>query len=324
MKKPSGFGILLFLSILLAVSCEAGPLKETAARQIAITIDDLPVNWMTDKGIAGWEQITAALLVSLKEHGVPAIGFVNLGKLYGEGGKLEPRRLALLTRWLEAGFELGNHTFSHLDLHKASLPEFKEDLLRNEYILHDLCETHGRPLEFFRHPLLHTGLDLETKHGLERTLKELGYRIAPVSMDNSEWIYARAFDIADAKGDETLKLRIAAAYLDYMEQVIAYYESQSLDLFGREIKQILLIHANTLNSEYFDGLAQLLRKRGYAFISLSEALEDEAYASEDSYTGSGGITWLHRWALTQGKRGDFFQGEPEVDAFVNAIYQGKY
>lgn len=51
--------------------------------------------------------------------------------------------------------------------------------------------------------------------------------------------------------------------------------------------------------------------------------EDEAYSSEDLYTGSGGITWLHRWALTQGKRGDFFQGEPEVDAFINALYQGK-
>ena len=79
-----------------------------------------------------------------------------------------------------------------------------------------------------------------------------------------------------------------------------------------------------MNSEYFENLAELLKNRGYRFIPLAEALEDEAYASEDSYTGSGGITWLHRWALTQGKRGDFFRGEPEVDEFVNAIYQGKY
>ncbi len=52
--------------------------------------------------------------------------------------------------------------------------------------------------------------------------------------------------------------------------------------------------------------------------------EDDACASPGRYTGPGGITWLHRWALTQGKRGDFFQGEPEVDEFVNALYQVKH
>jgi len=324
MNKSTGFYVILGMAILTFVSCDAGPPQGTAARQIAITIDDLPVNWMTDKGVAGWEKVTSRLLASLKKHGVPAIGFVNLGKLYDKDGQLDDRRLELLHGWLKAGFELGNHTFSHLDLHKTSLPEFTRDLLNDEDILRGLCDDHSRKLEFFRHPLLHTGLDLETKHGLEQILEDHGYRIAPVTMDNSEWIYARAFDIANSSRDSGLKQRIAAAYLDYMERVIAYYESQSQALFGREIRQILLIHANTLNSDHFDDLAQLLRKRGYVFISLAEALEDETYSSEDLYTGSCGITWLHRWALTQGKRGDFFHGEPEVDEFVNALYQGKY
>ncbi|MGB2908893.1 MAG: polysaccharide deacetylase family protein [Candidatus Aminicenantaceae bacterium] len=322
--QTRGSFILLGIVLLLFISCGTAPPQKSPSREIAITVDDLPVNYLRELGITGWETVTSRLLSSLEEQGVPAIGFVNLGKLYGEDGALDPRRLALLSQWLEAGFELGNHTFSHKDLHKTTLPEFLEDLLRDEDILRDLCAKHGARLEFFRHPLLHTGLDLETKHGLEQFLEDHGYRIAPVTMDNSEWIYARAYDIADANGDSELKNRIAAAYLDYMERVIAYYESQSRDLFGREIRQILLIHANTMNSEYFENLAELLKNRGYRFIPLAEALEDEAYASEDSYTGSGGITWLHRWALTQGKRGDFFRGEPEVDEFVNAIYQGKY
>ena len=302
----------------------AGASPGAVGRQIAITIDDLPVNFMTDLGVAGWEKVTSGLLRSLKENEVPAIGFVNMGKLYDQDGELDRRRLALLKGWLEAGFELGNHTFSHLDLHKTSLPEFIEDLLKDEEILSGLCENHGRKLGFFRHPLLHTGRNLETKKGLEQFLAGHGYQVAPVTMDNSEWIYARAYDIANSKGDTKLKKRIATAYLDYMVRVFAYYEDQSLALFGREIRQVLLIHANTLNAEYFDDLARILKKRGYAFISLAEALEDEAYASQDSYTGPAGITWLHRWALTQGKKGDFFKSEPEVDDFVNQIYQGKY
>jgi peptidoglycan/xylan/chitin deacetylase (PgdA/CDA1 family) len=324
MNKTSRLFVWLIMTLLVPVDGNASALQQTAVREIAITIDDLPVNYMTDQGVAGWEKVTSELLMSLEKHSVPAIGFVNLGKLYEKEGRLDKRRMALLKKWLDAGFDLGNHTYSHLDLHKTSLPEFTQDILKAEDILKGLCKDHDRELEFFRHPLLHTGLDLETKNRLEQILADHGYRIAPVTMDNSEWIYARAFDIANGKGDTGLKKRIAAAYLDYMDRVFVYYEDQSRSLFGREIKQVLLIHANTLNSEYFGDLAQLLKTRGYKFISLDEALEDEAYASPDRYTGSGGITWLHRWALTKGKKGDFFKGEPEVDEFVNALYQGKY
>lgn len=324
MTKPSCSFILPITMLLFSVFSVAGASHETIDKKIAVTIDDLPVNYMTDLGVEGWENVTEELLRSLKKFSVPAIGFVNMGKLYDKDGSFDKRRLALLKRWLDAGFELGNHTFSHLDLHKTPLPEFIEDLMRDEDILRDFCKDRDRKLEFFRHPLLHTGMDLETKNGLEQFLAERGYRVAPVTMDNSEWIYARAFDIANNKGDTDLKKRIATAYIGYMERVFAYYEDQSRALFGREIRQVLLIHANTLNSEYFDDLARILRKRGYTFISLKEALEDEAFASPDRYTGPAGITWLHRWALTQGKKGDFFKGEPEVDGFVNAIYQGKY
>lgn len=312
------------MMLLFSIGVNPAAPDGAVVRQIAITIDDLPVNYMTELGVEGWERVTSGLLRGLKENDIPAIGFVNMGKMYDKDGELDKRRLALLECWLEAGFELGNHTFSHLDLHKTSLSEFTEDMLKDQEILSGLCMNHGRKLEFFRHPLLHTGLDLETKKGLEQFLADHGCRVAPVTMDNSEWIYARAYDIANSKGDTELKKRIAAAYLDYMDRVFAYYEDQSRALFGREIRQVMLIHANTLNAEYFDDLARILKKRGYVFISLAEALEDEAYNSQDSYTGPSGITWLHRWALTQGKKGDFFKGEPEVDDFVNQIYQGKY
>jgi peptidoglycan/xylan/chitin deacetylase (PgdA/CDA1 family) len=314
----------LTAALLISVIGVGAASQEAVARQIAVTIDDLPVNYMTELGVAGWEKVTSGLLGQLREHSVPAIGFVNMGKLYTKDGRLDERRVSLLTRWLEAGFELGNHTFSHLDLHETSLPEFKKDLLRDEDILRGLSEDHGRELVFFRHPLLHTGRSLETKHGLEDILAEHGYKVAPVTMDNSEWIYARAYDIVNLKGDTGLKRRIAAAYLEYMERVVAYYESQSRALLGREIKQVLLILANTLNSKHFGDLARILKKRGYEFISLSEALNDRAYSLPDRYTGPAGITWLHRWALTQGRSGDFFAGEPEVDAFVNDIYRGNY
>lgn len=46
-----------------------------------------------------------------------------------------------------------------------------------------------------------------------------------------------------------------------------------------------------------------------------EALRDEVYKSKDNYVGDG-VSWLHRWSLTQGK--DFvLEGKPQVPDFVS-------
>lgn len=137
-----------------------------------------------------------------------------------------------------------------------------------------------------------------------------------MTVDNPEWIFARAYDNAVERGDEAMRRRIGEAYVPYMEQKFVYFEKQSRNLFGYEIKQVLLLHANTLNADYFGAVADRLIKRGYVFIRLEEALRDQAFRSNDTYIGLGGLSWLDRWALTQGKKGDFFQGEPATPEFV--------
>jgi hypothetical protein len=101
-----------------------------------------------------------------------------------------------------------------------------------------------------------------------------------------------------------------------MEACVEYYEQQSVGIVGREIAQTLLLHANALNAATFEALIDRLRTRGYRFVPLSDALKDPAYASKDEFIGPGGITWLHRWALTEGKRGGIFAGEPVVPDWV--------
>lgn len=108
--------------------------------------------------------------------------------------------------------------------------------------------------------------------------------------------------------------KVGKAYLPYVERELDYWERQSVKLFGREIKQILLFHANTINAQYFGQIAKMLKKRGYKFITLNEALQDKAYKSPDNYVGDG-ISWLHRWALTRGKK-FVLQNKPKVPDFV--------
>lgn len=281
-------------------------------RAVAVTIDDLPVVSVR-RDLKSHREITTRLLKSIAKNKIPAIGFVNEGKLSSDG-RLEEGRVALLRMWIDAGLELGNHTFSHIDLHETPLAEFQENVIRGEEVTARLLAP--KKPRYFRHPYLHTGRDLETKQKFEEFLAGRGYSVAPVTLDNSDWIFARAYDKTIESGDKGMKNRVAEAYVSYMEKKLEYFEKQSVALFGREIRQTLLIHANELNADHLDDLARMMKKRGYEFITLEEALKDEAYRSPDTYTGAGGITWLHRWAITRGLKGEFFRGEPSTPDFV--------
>jgi peptidoglycan/xylan/chitin deacetylase (PgdA/CDA1 family) len=298
----------LLLSVAATVILVAQP---GVVREVAVTFDDLPASRLEGTP-AELDRLTRDLLAVVRQHGVPAVGFVNEDKLFA-GTALQADRVTILRQWVEAGIELGNHTYSHADLHRTTLDDFERDVLKGEKITRDLAKVSGQRFRYFRHPYLHTGLSLQTKLAFETFLKQHGYTVAPVTIDNYEYVFAAAFDRAAAAD----RPRIRAAYLDYMASVVAYYEDQSRALLGRELRQVLLLHANALNAQAFGDLAAQLKGRGYRFITLERALEDPAYALEDTFTGSGGITWLHRWALTQKKPSAFFAGEPVVPDWIS-------
>ena len=313
-RSVSTTSVLTAGLMLLGVREAAGQRR----REVAVTFDDLPVVAYVVRTDDARERITDALLSAVRRHGVPAIGFVNEGALVSNGS-INGRRVALLRRWIDAGLELGNHTYSHRGLHRSSLEAYLEDITRGDSVTTVLLRSVGRRPRYFRHPFLHSGRDLETRQTVERFLVDRGYPIAPVTIDNSDYIFASAYEHAVAHADTIGQLRTATAYVSYMEAVFAYYEQQSVALLGRELPQILLLHANLLNADHFDALAGMMARRGYTFVSLDSALADPAYRLNDSYTGPSGISWLHRWALTQGKRGSFFAGEPTVpDDIVKA------
>lgn len=308
----------LLLLVLLSFPPAVWSEDRSGGRRMAVTIDDLPAQRIQTQPAERTEALTRGILKALTRRKVPAIGFVNENKLEIDG-TVAPRRVALLESWLDAGLELGNHTYSHPSLHRLTLAEFEADVLRGERITKPLSLKRGKPFRFFRHPFLQTGRDLDTKQGLVRFLEEHGYRVAPVTVDNEEWIFGQAYDQAIARKDRQLQRRVAATYLDYMESMVAYYESQSRVLFDREIPQILLIHANSLNGDHLAALLDRIRRRGYRFLDLETVLTDPAYTSPDTFTGGGGITWLHRWALTRGIDRALLRGEPESPEWVKTL-----
>ncbi|HET7832314.1 MAG TPA: polysaccharide deacetylase family protein [Gallionella sp.] len=308
------FSFLLFACLLVPFA-GAGAAEQpsiSSGRTMAVTFDDLPFvleYWPDVSTMRDW---IGQLLQQINAGQVPVVGFVNEGKLYNQG-QLDDAKVGLLKMWVDAGVELGNHTFSHASLNQAPLDIFEQDVIRGETVTKGLLEERGLHLRYFRYPFLQVGLTLEKRRAFEQFLAGRGYTVAPVTLNSSEWIFAAAYIKAWHQKDTQLMQRIADAYVPYMEQVVKQGEKMSVDLFGREIPQVLLVHANALNANQFGALVAMLKRRGYAFVTLAQAMQDPAYRSEDNYAGPDGESDLERWARAVGLRPP---ANPAVPAFV--------
>ena len=298
----------LFLMLLLATLMISAQDK----KYVAVTFDDMPFAHQSMCDAPQQLELVKKIVSYLEEYNIPAIGFVNEGKMFDKEGKIDSAKLDILKMWLDAGLELGNHTYSHHDVNKVPFEEYTQDILKGEQVTRPLAEERGIEYKYFRHPYLRSGATQEARIALEEFLKENNYKVAPVTIDNSEWVYAYGYNMAYNDKDTVMMIKIGTEYVDYMIGKIKYWEDQSQKLFGRNIKQVLLIHSNLLNSEYFDELAKAMQDYGYNYISLDEVLEDPAYQSENTYVGTYGPSWIHRWAKTKGVDKSFYEGEPHV------------
>lgn len=281
-------------------------------RQVAVTFDDLPAS---QGELEDMRRITSAITASLKRNGVPVVAFVNERKLYRRGEV--DARINLLRAWLDAGEELGNHTFSHINLQRAPLADYEEDVVRGETVTRMLLEERGMKLRYFRHPFLFTGTTQEYKDGLAKFLASRGYTVAPVTLDNGDYIFADVYMKAKKRGDAATAKRIADAYVPYMETIFDFFEHLSTETFSREVRQTLLLHANEINADRFDELAAMMKRRGYTFVTLDEALKDPAYKEPDALYKNG-VSWIHRWRAVRGLPQKW---EPEVPKFVDELYK---
>ena len=305
------FRALLLLSALCSIAAPLPLQAQTPQRSVAITIDDLPAAAGNSMSSAAILDMTTKLLTTLRDQKIPVVGFVNERKLY-KTGEVDDR-IKALRMWVDDGFELGNHTYTHASLNKVGLKAWQDEIIQGENVTRILLAEHNMKLRYFRHPFLHTGRDLQTRREAEAFLTQRGYTIAPVTLDAWDWMYAPVYADAKKRGDTALQAELVRSYLSQTDAVLAYSEQLSKQIVGYEPKQILLIHANQLEADHIGEVLDVFRKRGYKFITLEDALGDQAYSLPDTFVGEDGAGWLEHWAITQGKPP---QGAPEFPQWV--------
>ena len=249
---------------------------------IAITLDDLPFVSVLGPGDSR-QAATVRILEALKKHQVPATGFVVCDR---EG---EP----LLRQWLDAGMQLGNHSNSHPHLDAVALDDWEEEVCACG---RRLSEITGAPVRWFRYPFLQMGRTIGRRDSALAIVRGCGHDIAHVSVDTGEWVLVKPYGAALARGDSALARSIGQAYVDHLLAAVDHYREIARARVGREVAQVVLLHANALAADHLDPFLTRLEERGWRFVPLGAALADPVYALPDEYAGPIGLSWLYRFA----------------------------
>ena len=311
MLKPT----LLIVFLLVLITSAHG---QTPRRTMAVTFDDLPyVNFGNGVYIKNARAATAKILSTLKKHKVPAVGFVNEDKL--EHSREE--RIALLRQWVESGMILGNHTYSHPDFNSLTVEQFEEEITKGEVVTKQLMRARQPYQLYFRHPMTHTGDTNEKKDAIEKFLETRGYKVTPHTIENSDFIFNVPYAEA-LENDEALAKRLRDEYLAYTIAATEFAEKISPEVFGHEIPQLLLLHANAITADCLDEMLKKLEARGYTFVTLDAVMADPAYQTKVTYVTKFGPTWLFRWMKSKGMDVDF-GADADPPKWVMDLYNAK-
>lgn len=294
-------------------------LAAAQSRTVAITIDDLPFVTGSDAPMGPQDAPAAVaanrkLLNALARHRVPVTGFVNERKVEMLGMQDGTQ---ILKSWVEHGDDLANHSYAHLDFNDLTVEQFEDQIVRGEATIIPLMQAAGRKVEFFRFPFNHTG-DTEAKHSaIMEFLSHRGYRLAPCTIETSDYIFAAAYERMAARHDHSSQVRLRREYLAFTAAQIDYFSHMNAEVLGYEPPEIVLLHDNQLNADAMNQILSLYEKRGYKWVSLAEAERDPVYQAPDTDITKYGPMWGYRWARERGTKVDGSK-EPEPPAWISA------
>lgn len=254
--------ILLF-SMAIGISLGSPGHSFAAVREIALTIDDLPfvgANNQNARSIKRSNDRIQAIIQTLIDHKIPATGFII-------GEALVKEQRPLLEELHANGFALGNHTYTHKNLNRLSAKTYIEDIDRADKKLASLMTTP----KYFRYPYLAEGTGSK-KQAVQDYLAKHNYVIAPVTIDSKDYNFnAQLLSIPWQRRAAAIK-SIKARYLAYIWNQTLKAEAQAARNPEHARKQIILVHANLLNSHLLGDVIDMYQKNSYVFIPLSEAI----------------------------------------------------
>jgi peptidoglycan/xylan/chitin deacetylase (PgdA/CDA1 family) len=250
-------------------------LRVTAATPpaaVALTFDDLPSHGPLPRGVSRVD-VAKSIIDSLRRHKAPAAyGFINAKAVTDRAEDVE-----VLKEWRAAGLPLGNHAYSHMDLHANDSAAFEQDVLGNESTLQSLMG--GDDWHWFRYPFLHEGDTADKHRAVLAFLTERHYKVAQVTLSFDDYAYNEPYARCLAKNDTASIDWLKHSFLSRADDSLTRGRDTARQLFGRDIKHVMVLHIGGFQTVMLSPLLDLLAQRGFTLTTLEDAQADAAYAT---------------------------------------------
>jgi peptidoglycan/xylan/chitin deacetylase (PgdA/CDA1 family) len=277
------FGLL---SVLASVGATQDFPTLTGTHPVLVSVDDLPIGTgglHTDP--AERERITRGLIDVLAKHQIKATAMV-IWKNVGPGDE------KLLDMWLQAGHELGNHSYGHLDYARTESAPYVEDVEKGRAGLQAFLDKRQQKVRFFRFPFLREGETLEKLRAVREYLAKSGQRNLPVTIDNQDWSFEEPWVKARQANDTAGLARLGEDYQHALRLEVLTQTALGDQWVGRASPQILLLHANEVGVAQWDPLFAWMKTRGFRFAGVDEVMADNALSLPHEFVGRyGGGLW---------------------------------
>jgi len=255
--------------------------------KVALTFDDLPAHGPLPEGLTRVDIIKSILHALQAAKAPPIYGFINAKR-----SSESPDNPQVLQLWRDAGYPLGNHTFSHIDSFTNTVEAFEQDLLSNESTLQGLMK--DQDWHWLRFPFLREGDTAEKHHAIEAFLKEHGYKVAEVTLSFGDYAYNEPYARCVAKKDQQGIALLKQSYLGGAADSLSDGQKMARLIYGRDIKHVMLLHIGGFETVMLPQLLDLLKQRGFKLITLPEAESDPAYAVDPDLPSNWGGTFLQQ------------------------------
>ena len=296
-SRPWSVATALWLVLLLAGS-EAVPQTTLTHRaappakapphpgiRLAVTVDDLPGTG-PETGPFTYRSNVAGIIAALRAHGVQhATGFVIGSILEGR-----PERQAAIDAWIEAGFEVGNHTYTHPSLATSDIGAYLASIEANRPLIESLEKRTGQHAHYFRPPYLEEGATAGDRRALTEYLAAHRYTMARVSTDFGDWLYSQPYARCLARGDHHGLDLLRHRYVEDAAATLAWSAAAAQQLVGRPITQVLLVHATIATAQMLDAALTAFDRVGVHYASLDEALSYSVYHGQYDISGMNVLT----------------------------------